>query len=84
MMMEEEDVQRETIRRRKDSHFFSVNWCSRHDFPTPISPGERRSKHRRSEVTARTLHWMVDGSKYYNTHEPQLLLLMEERVWTLN
>lgn len=27
---------RKTI--KSNSHFFSVNWCRRHDFPTPISP----------------------------------------------
>lgn len=38
-------------RRSRNSHFFSVNWCSRHDFPTPMSPAETRGK-QRSEVGA--------------------------------
>ena len=27
-----------TLSKRCYLHFFSVNWCSRHDLPTPISP----------------------------------------------
>lgn len=33
-------------RRSRNSHFFSVNWCSRHDFPTPMSPAKTRGQHR--------------------------------------
>ena len=32
------DKQQEVEEKGNYIHFFSVNWCSRHDFPTPISP----------------------------------------------
>lgn len=62
----EEETMRRSSERKEDSHFFSVNWCSRQDFPTPMSPGERR-RTQRSEVntlptlseSGRLISWLV-------------------------
>lgn len=49
-------------------HFFSVNWCSKHDLPTPISPMSR-SKHMLMNITlSQTAHgrWIHHHTKVKN------------------
>lgn len=38
-----------TLKSRQHLHFFSVNWWSKHDFPTPMSPTKTKERERNGD-----------------------------------